>query len=150
MRTVSGRTDHVVVIGAGLAGVSATVHLLGSGRKVTLLQPQRRPGGRVGHRTADGYSVDTGASVLTMPELLDEAFAAVGEATADSLTLTRLDPAYRAHFVDGSTIAVHTEAAATRGRRVPAASPLADRALRGAAGPLHRRPLRLTARSGAG
>jgi phytoene desaturase len=37
MRTVSGRTDHVVVIGAGLAGVSATVHLLGSGRKVTLL-----------------------------------------------------------------------------------------------------------------
>jgi phytoene desaturase len=112
MRTVSGRTDHVVVVGAGLAGLSATLRLLGAGRKVTLLEQEPRPGGRVGQRTSDGYTTDTGASVLTMPELLDEAFAAVGETTADNLTLTRLDPAYRAHFADGSTIAVHTEAAA--------------------------------------
>jgi phytoene desaturase len=112
VRTVTGRTDHVVVIGAGLAGLSATLHLLGAGRSVTLLEQDERPGGRVGQRTSDGYTVDTGASVLTMPELLDEAFAAVGETLAGNLTLTRLDPAYRAHFADGSTIAVHTDAAA--------------------------------------
>ncbi|HEV7980021.1 phytoene desaturase family protein [Amycolatopsis sp.] len=111
-RTVTGATDHVVVIGAGLAGLSATLHLLGAGRKVTLLEQDPRPGGRVGRRSEGGYSVDTGASVLTMPELLDEAFAAVGETLSDNLALTRLDPAYRAHFADGSTIAVHTGAAA--------------------------------------
>ncbi|MEC3980014.1 phytoene desaturase family protein [Amycolatopsis sp. H20-H5] len=112
MRTVTGRSDHVVVIGAGLAGLSATLHLLGAGRRVTLLEQDETPGGRAGQRDLGGHTVDTRASVLTMPELLDEAFAAVGESLAGNLKLTRLDPAYRAHFADGSTIAVHTEAAA--------------------------------------
>jgi phytoene desaturase len=97
-----------------------------------------------------------------MPELLDEAFAAVGEATADSLTLTRLDPAYRAHFVDGSTIAVHTEAAAMEAEIRAAAGPreadgyrrprrwLTELSAVQKDQPLHRRQLRLTARSGAG
>ncbi|WP_020671598.1 phytoene desaturase family protein [Amycolatopsis nigrescens] len=112
MKTVSGPTDHVVVIGAGLAGLSTTLHLLGAGRRVTLIEQDEQPGGRVGQRQADGYSVDTGASVLTMPELLDEAFAAVGSSTVDHLRLERLDPAYHARFADGSTIAVHTGAEA--------------------------------------
>ncbi|WP_116042164.1 phytoene desaturase family protein [Amycolatopsis palatopharyngis] len=111
-RSVRGRTDHVVVIGAGLAGLSATLHLLGAGRQVTLLEREPHPGGRVAQRDGADYSVDTGASVLTMPELLDEAFAAVGENTSDRLRLTRLDPAYRAHFADGSTIRLHTGAEA--------------------------------------
>ena len=54
--------------------------------------------------------MDTGATVLTMPDLLDEAFAAVGEKLAERLDLLPLDPAYRAHFADGSTIDVHTDA----------------------------------------
>jgi phytoene desaturase len=99
-----------VVIGAGLAGLSATLHLLGAGRRVTVLERDATPGGRVGARHTGGYTVDTGATVLTMPELLDEAFAAVGENTADRLRLTRLDPAYQARFADGGTIAVRTGA----------------------------------------
>jgi phytoene desaturase len=101
------RADHVVVIGAGLAGLSATLHLLGAGRRVTLLEQDDRPGGRVGNHEYDGYTADTGATVLTMPELIDEALAAVGE--ANRLRLVRLDPAYRARFADGSSIAVHTD-----------------------------------------
>ncbi|MEU6644173.1 phytoene desaturase family protein [Saccharomonospora sp. NPDC046836] len=112
MRTVSGATDRIVVVGAGLAGLSATLHLLGAGRQVTLLEQEPLPGGRAGSRHADGYTVDTGASVLTMPELLDEAFAAVGQRMADRLTLRPLDPAYRAHFADGSTIHLYTDPAA--------------------------------------
>jgi phytoene desaturase len=101
------RADHVVVVGAGLAGLSAALHLLGAGRQVTLLEQGERPGGRVGQRERDGYSVDTGATVLTMPELLDEALAAVGQTSW--LRLIRLDPAYRARFADGSSVAVHTD-----------------------------------------
>ncbi|EHR62505.1 phytoene desaturase family protein [Saccharomonospora cyanea] len=99
----------VVVVGAGLAGLSATLHLLGAGRSVTVLERETEPGGRVADRVVNGYRIDTGASVLTMPELLDEAFAAVGTSVGERLTLTRLDPAYRAYFADGSTIAVHTD-----------------------------------------
>ena len=111
MRTITGRTDHVVVVGAGLSGLSAALHLAGAGREVTVLEAADTPGGRAGQETIAGHRVDTGATVLTMPELIDEALSAVGGSLAD-LDLVRLDPAYRAHFADGSTIAVHTDAAA--------------------------------------
>lgn len=114
-RSVPGRTDHVVVVGAGLAGLSAALHLLGAGRRVTIVERDPHPGGRAGRMdVADGsgtYLVDTGPSVLTMPELLDDAFAAVGESTRDRMDLVRIDPAYRAEFADGSAIAVHSDAA---------------------------------------
>ena len=32
-RTVKGKTDHVVIVGAGLAGLSAALRLAGAGRK---------------------------------------------------------------------------------------------------------------------
>ncbi|MFF4398423.1 phytoene desaturase family protein [Streptomyces sp. NPDC001480] len=112
MRTVRGRTDHVVVVGAGLSGLSAALHLLGSGRRVTVVERDALPGGRAGRRDLGGYLIDTGPTVLTMPQLADEAFAAVGERLADRVDLIPLHPAYRACFADGSTLDVHTDAAA--------------------------------------
>jgi len=112
VRTVAGPTDRVVVVGAGLAGLSATLHLLGAGREVTVLERASGPGGRAGAERLGDYRIDTGASVLTMPELIDEAFAAVGDSLADRVELTRLDPAYRAHFADGTSLAVRTDAEA--------------------------------------
>ncbi|WP_201408804.1 FAD-dependent oxidoreductase, partial [Mycobacterium paraintracellulare] len=46
MRTIDGRTDHVVVVGAGLAGLSAALHLAGRGRAVTVVEREPWPGGR--------------------------------------------------------------------------------------------------------
>ncbi|MEY9214484.1 phytoene desaturase [Thermobifida halotolerans] len=112
MRTVTGPTDHVVVVGAGLSGLAAALHLLGSGRQVTVVEREAHPGGRAGRLDLDGFHVDTGPTVLTMPELLDEALAAVGESVSDRLDLVPLSPAYRASFPDGSTLDVHTDAAA--------------------------------------
>src|SRR5262245_65540556 len=107
-----GPADRVVVVGAGLAGLSATLHLLGAGRQVTVLEAAPSVGGRAGSDRLGDFRIDTGASVLTMPDLLDEAFSAVGTTLADRVDLVRLDPAYRARFADGSTTAVHTDAAA--------------------------------------
>ncbi|AQS71272.1 phytoene desaturase family protein [Streptomyces pactum] len=111
-RTVTGRTDHVVVVGAGLAGLSAALHLLGSGRRVTVVERDPLPGGRAGRRELGGYRLDTGPTVLTMPHLADEAFAAVGDRLADRVELLPLHPAYRACFADGGTLDVHTGAEA--------------------------------------
>ncbi|MEU2549854.1 phytoene desaturase family protein [Streptomyces roseolus] len=112
MRTLPGRTDHVVVVGAGLAGLSAALHLLGAGRRVTVVERDARPGGRAGREELAGFSLDTGPTVLTMPDILDEAFAAVGESLGDRVELIGLHPAYRALFADGSRIDVHTDAQA--------------------------------------
>ncbi|MCZ9338767.1 FAD-dependent oxidoreductase, partial [Streptomyces sp. TRM76130] len=86
-RTVTGRTDHVVVVGAGLAGLSAALHLLGAGRRVTVVEREAVPGGRAGLLERGGYRFDTGPTVLTMPDLADEAFAAVGERLRDRVDL---------------------------------------------------------------
>jgi phytoene desaturase len=109
MRTVPGSTESVVVIGAGLGGLSAALHLAGAGRNVTVLEREAIVGGRAGLIRDHGYHFDTGPTVLTMPELVADAFAAVGEDMADWLTLHRLDPAYRARFADGSTIDVRAD-----------------------------------------
>jgi phytoene desaturase len=109
MRTVRGRTDHVVVVGAGFAGLAAALHLAGRGREVTVVEREPWPGGRAGRRDLNGYQIDTGPTVLTMPDLIDEAFAAVGETYRQRLELLPVDPAYRAMFSDGSGIDVHTD-----------------------------------------
>ena len=110
MRTIEGRGDHVVVVGAGLAGLSAALHLAGRGRAVTVVEREPWPGGRTGRLDIDGYRIDTGPTVLTMPDIIDETFAAVGERLSDRMELLTLDPAYRAVFADGSALDVHSDA----------------------------------------
>ncbi len=73
MKRVPGPTDHVVVVGAGLSGLACGLHLLGAGRQVTLVERDAGPGGRAGRVRLGGYQVDTGPTVLTMPNLADEA-----------------------------------------------------------------------------
>ncbi len=112
VRTIPGKTDHVVVVGAGLAGLSTAMQLAGQGRSVTVVERHGFPGGRVGQADIRGYRIDTGATVLTMPDIIEDAFDAVGASMGDYLELMLLDPAYRASFADGSTLDVHTDAAA--------------------------------------
>jgi len=104
---VKGPTDHVVVVGAGLAGLSAALRLAGAGRKVTVLERESVPGGRNGLLNKDGYAFDTGPSVLTMPSLINDAFNCVGEDMKDWLELTPLTPLYRAFYADGTQLDVH-------------------------------------------
>lgn len=103
---MTGPTDRVVVVGAGLGGLACALHLAGAGHRVTVLERAAEPGGRASRLALEGYEFDTGPTVLTAPELIDRTFAAVGERTGDWLDLVRLDPAYRAWFPDGSRLDV--------------------------------------------
>jgi len=112
--------EHVVVIGAGLAGLSAAMHLAGAGRRVTVLEAASAPGGsaaRVSLPASIGtYHLDTGPTVLTMPDLLADCFASLDESLPDWVTLHRLDPAYQAQFADGTTLAVTSDTEAMTDR----------------------------------
>src|SRR3954471_23051293 len=109
MRTVPGPTDRVVVVGAGLAGLSAALRLRGAGREVTVVERGTAPGGRAAQVSRGGYVLDTGPSVLTAPELIGDALAAVGEKLEERLTLVPLETTYRAQFADGSRLDVHAD-----------------------------------------
>jgi len=101
VRTVSGPTDNVVVVGAGLGGLSAALRLAGAGRTVTVLERNAVPGGRAGLLEIDGYHFDTGPTVLTMPSVIEDALACVDERLAAWLDLRPLDPSYPALFHGG-------------------------------------------------
>jgi phytoene desaturase len=96
----------VVVVGAGLGGLAAACHLTGRGHEVVVYERAAQPGGVAGVLDEQGYRVDTGPAVLTMRDIVDATFAAAGAATEEHLTLTALDPMYRACFADGSELAV--------------------------------------------
>lgn len=114
----------MVVVGAGLAGLSAGLYLRGSGHEVTVIESGPEPGGLVRTETLtapDGstHSFDTGATILTMPGLALDALAAVGVEEPDALTrldLRPVDPSYVARFADGTELAV----AADRAQRIAA------------------------------
>lgn len=108
---ISGATDRVVIVGAGLGGLSCALYLAAAGREVTVVEREPVPGGRAGRLSVGGYEFDTGPAVLTMPHLVEQALAAVNERLADWVELTPVEPAYRAHFPDGSTLDVIADSA---------------------------------------
>jgi phytoene desaturase len=114
VKQVKGPTDHVVVVGAGLAGLSAAMRLAGAGRRVTVLERAAGPGGRAAQRVLAGpggdYRFDPGPAVLTMPDLIADCFDALGEDMADWLNLRAVSPVYRTNFADGSRIDVKADA----------------------------------------
>jgi phytoene desaturase len=114
-KTVKGPTDHVVIVGAGLAGLSAAMRLAGAGRRVTVLERDLVPGGRAAVRTMPSpggngeYRFDPGPSVLTMPDLIADCFDVLGEDMADWLNLKPVAPLYRTTFADGTGMDVHAD-----------------------------------------
>jgi len=112
-RTVTGPSENVVVVGAGLAGLSAAMRLTGAGRTVTVIEREAIPGGRAGRIEMQGptgiYHADTGPTVLTMPDLIADCFDCIGETMEDWLTLDPVSPLYRAFYPDGSVLNVHSD-----------------------------------------
>jgi phytoene desaturase len=96
----------VVVVGAGLGGLSAAAHLRGRGHDVLVVERADRPGGRNGLLELGGYRFDTGPTVFTMPELLRNAFDALSTEMDDFVRLKPVDPMYRATYHDGTELRV--------------------------------------------
>jgi phytoene desaturase len=90
-----------IVVGAGLGGLSAAIRLAARGVDVTVYEKNADPGGRAGALSAGGYTWDAGPTLLMMPEVLEDLFAAAGRRLGDYLDLRRLDPYYRVAFAEG-------------------------------------------------
>lgn len=64
MRDQSHKDTDVIIIGAGLAGLTAAIHLQQKGKSVLVLEAADRPGGRIKTDEVDGYLLDRGFQVL--------------------------------------------------------------------------------------
>jgi phytoene desaturase len=94
----------ILVIGAGLGGLATAIRLARAGHAVEVWEKNGEAGGKVKQLRIDGFSWDTGPSLLTMPHVLRELFAEAGERLEDHLDLVRLDSACRYFWTDGTVI----------------------------------------------
>ena len=93
-----------VVIGAGLGGLSAAIHLARQGWQVDILEQNARSGGRMNVIREKGFSIDMGPTMLMMPEVMEKIFTDCGRDIRDYLTMTRLSPAYTLAWPDGTRL----------------------------------------------
>ncbi|MGE5374146.1 MAG: phytoene desaturase family protein [Bacteroidota bacterium] len=103
------KTKKVVIIGAGIAGMTAATHLAQRGLQVTVLDKNSHAGGRCDRISRDGHQFDTGPTLMVMPLLYEAEFAALGASMRDLLELQRVDPTYHLVFDDGSQLALTSD-----------------------------------------
>ncbi len=96
----------VVVIGAGLGGLAAAIRLAALGHGVTVLEQAGVLGGKLGWSSRDGFSFDTGPSLLTWPQVYEDLFTDTGAPLRDSVEIVPVDPAAAYRFADGTTLAL--------------------------------------------
>ncbi len=99
----------VIVIGAGVGGLTAAMRLQHAGVEVELFEKSTAPGGRCGRVQLGDFRFDLGPTILLMPFVLEQAFASIGRKLKDHLELQRCDPHYRVHFRDGSRVVLWTD-----------------------------------------
>lgn len=104
----SARAVEVIVVGAGLGGLSAALCLASRGVRVHVVEASDRIGGKAGIEVVDGVEFDTGPSVLTMPDAIDEVFRRAGTSLRDELVLREERPAFRYLYPDGAVVDVFT------------------------------------------
>ena len=99
----------VIVIGAGLGGLSAAISLRQAGYAVEIFEKNPQIGGKLNLLQAQGYTFDLGPSIFTLPHIFERLFTASGKRMSDYFTLRPLRPHWRNFFEDGVTLDLYPE-----------------------------------------
>ncbi|HEV8190906.1 MAG TPA: phytoene desaturase family protein [Ktedonobacterales bacterium] len=103
------KTPSAIIIGAGIGGIAAAAHLAKRGMQVKVVEKNRWPGGRCDHFEREGHHFNTGPTLLIMPHVYEQEFAALGMSLRERLNLIRVDPTYHLVFDDGSQLALTSD-----------------------------------------
>ena len=97
------KTPRAVIIGGGLGGIATALRLQSAGYQSTVFEAGPTFGGKMNRWASDGFTFDTGPSLITMPWAFEETFEAAGSRLADHVDLRPLDPIADYTFADGTT-----------------------------------------------
>ena len=94
----------VIIIGAGIGGLSTAIRLLNNGYEVQIYEKDEIIGGRVNIIETDTFRFDLSASILMMPDLYKEIFSYVNKDYRDYLEFIQIDPIYRLFSFDRTVL----------------------------------------------
>ena len=104
-----GERGRVVIIGAGIAGITTAVYLAKNGYSVSVYEKNSSPGGRCGQLIREGHRFDLGATMLMMPEIYHEVFDSLGIKLEEGRDILPMKNLYRIFFGDGSVLDFTTD-----------------------------------------
>jgi phytoene desaturase len=103
-------THPIAIVGGGLGGLSAAIHLALAGRPVTIFEANPTVGGRANRLVLPGgFTFDTGPSLLNYPWLFRELFARAGRDFDDYVPLHPVEPALTFAWRDGTRFALSSD-----------------------------------------
>jgi 1-hydroxycarotenoid 3,4-desaturase len=105
--------DRIVIIGAGMGGLSAALSLASRGQEVLLLERAMSPGGKMRRIDVEGRGIDGGPTVLTMRWVFEQIFAAAGASLADHVSLEPLRVLARHGWSETERLDLHADLAAS-------------------------------------
>lgn len=89
-----------------MGGLAAAIRLAAAGRRVVVCERRDVTGGKLACVQRDGFSIDIGPSLLTLPDVFDDLFRAAGTTLSEHVEPVRLDPQFHYRWPDGSSLVV--------------------------------------------
>lgn len=105
--------DPVIIIGAGVGGLSTAIHLAAEGLPVRIFEKSPVPGGKIHEVAAGDAAVDAGPTVFTMRWVFEELFATAGREIDDYMTTRAAGLLARHAWLDGATLDLFADRAAS-------------------------------------
>jgi diapolycopene oxygenase len=102
--SLNSKKKKVIVIGAGLGGISAAIMLKINGYDVEIFEKNEKIGGKLNLVKEQGYTFDLGPSILTLPQYFSNLFEASGKNMSDYISIQNVRPHWRNFFEDGTVI----------------------------------------------
>lgn len=96
------KNKKIIVIGAGLGGLSAAISLAVKGYSVSIYEKNDKVGGKLNVLKKDGFSFDLGPSILTLPHYFRRLWTRAGRRMEDDVTIETVSPHWRNFFEDGT------------------------------------------------
>jgi len=99
----------IAVVGGGIGGICVASLLANKGFMVDLFEQNEYLGGKAGEIKINNFRFDTGPSILTLPENLEEFFDLCGEDMNEYLTIYPLRILSRNFFEDRKIINIYSD-----------------------------------------